>query len=141
MGCNCDKVMFSGSLDTAQTVGSGLQIGFTRNTSVGCEFTDTSVTLSKPGVYLVNVCASAASASASGSDVKVELRRNGNVVNNAQSASTSSDAADVQAVSLTSLVCVNATKCRIDDQSATLTIVNVGEPATYSSITVTIVRV
>lgn len=141
MGCNCDKVLFSGSLDATQTVGQGLPIGFTRNLSSGCSFTDTSITLTKPGVYLVNVCASAASASSSGSDVKIELRRNGEAVHNVQSASTSSDTADIQTVSLTSLVRVDATRCRVNDQSATMTVVNVGEPAIYSSITITIARV
>lgn len=140
MAYSCNKVLFSGSLDAAQTIGQGLPICFTGNIAVRCRFTNTSITLAEPGVYLVNANASAASTSSSGSDVIVELRRNGTQVSNVQSTSTSSGASDIQSVSLTSIVRVDATRCPIDDRSATLTLVNAGEEAVYSNVSITVVR-
>lgn len=138
--CNCDKVVFSGSLAASQTATQGLPVNFTRNLSSGVQYTDSSITLRRPGIYQVIVDASAATTASTATNVVLQLSRNGTQVGKVQSTATSSSATAFVDLSFSAIVKVDQTCCPFDDNAATLTFVNAGAPATYSSLTVTVVR-
>ncbi len=139
--CNCDKVVFSGSLAASQSVTSGAPVGFTRNLSANVTYTDTSITIRRPGVYRVSVDASAATTASTATDVTIQLQRNGTQVGKVQSTATSSSATDFVNLSFDAVIKVEQTCCPLSDNSATLTFVNSGDAATYSAMTVVITRV
>lgn len=138
--CNCDKVVFSGSSVASQTVTAGSPVGFTKNLSAGVQYTDTSVTLRRPGLYHVIVDASAATTEATATNVTLQLMKNGTQVGKVQSTATSASATSVVGLSFSAIVKVDPTCCPLNDNSASLTFVNSGGSAVYSNITVTIVR-
>lgn len=138
--CNCEKVVFSGSLAASQTVTQGLPVSFTKNLSAGVQYTDTSVTLKRPGLYQVVVDASAATSESSATNVTLQLARNGTQVGKVQSTATSASATSVVDLSFSAVVKVDPTCCPYNDNSATLTFVNANGSAIYSNLTVTIVR-
>lgn len=141
MSCNCGKFLFSGSLDATQTVGEGFPISFTKNIALGCTSTDTSVTLSRAGLYQVVVTASGATTGTTAGNLVIELRNNGVQVANVQATATSNGTTDIVNMAFTAIVKVDPTVCPIDDNSATLTVVNTNGEAVYSDVTITIVRV
>lgn len=139
--CYCsDKVLYSGSLDATQTVGVGLPIQLTKNVALNCSTTDTSVTLSRAGVYQVTATASAATTVSAATNITMELESNGSQLADVESTVTSTSSTDVQTMSLTALVRVNQTVCPLNDNSVTLTLVNTAGEATYSAVTMTVVR-
>lgn len=137
---SCDKVVFSGSLAASQSVTEGLPVSFTRNLSAGVTYTDTSVTIRRPGVYRVSVDASAATAASAATDVTLQLQRNGTQVGKVQSTATSSSSTDFVNLSFDAVINVEPTCCPLSDNAATLTFVNSGEAATYAAMTVAITR-
>lgn len=142
MACyGCDKVAFSGSLAASQTVLQGATINFTKNLSIGCTYTDSSITLRKPGLYRVSCNASGATTGTDAANVTIALERNGEEVGKVQSSATSSSSTAYVDVSLEAIVKVDATCCPLNDNSATLTFVNTGAAATFSNMTVTVTRI
>lgn len=141
MSCNCGTVLFSGSLNATQSIGTGLPVGFSKNLAMGCSYTNTSVTIRQAGVYQVVVSASAATTQSSATNLTIELMNNGTQVSNVESTTTSTSTTDVQPMAFSALVKVDPTVCPLNDNSATLTVVNSGGDATYSNITITIIKV
>ncbi len=140
--CGCQKVVFSGSSNATQAMGVNDTLSFTRNLSMGLDFTSDSVVIKRPGLYLVNVSASGAVTGAAAADIILQLQKNGQNLEGAyRSIANSTAATDIRNLSITGIVRVDPTQCCMDDKSATITVVNTGAAATYSSITITVVRI
>lgn len=141
MGCySCDKAVFSGSLAAPQTVQQGAPVGFSKNLAAGVRYTDTSVTLYRPGIYLITVSASAATTSSAATDVVLQMQRNGNQVGKVQARATSGSTTAYVGLVVNAIIKVDKTCCPFDDKSATMTFVNSGAAANYSAVDVTVVQ-
>lgn len=139
-GCCCNKVVFSGSSNASQAVGVNGTLTFVKNVSSGVDIASNSVTIHRPGIYLVNVSASGATTDAAG-DVSIQIQNNGVPINGGYSATANSTAAtDIVNLSTTGIVVVNQTNCSLNDQSATISVANTGVAATFSGMAITIVR-
>lgn len=139
--CNCDKVVFSGSLSATQAVTQGLPVNFSKNLSANVAYTDSSVTIKRPGLYKISVDASASTTASTATNVVMSLDRNGTQVANVQSTATSASATDFVNLSFDAVVKVMPTCCPLSDNSATFTVINSGAAANYSNLTITITRV
>lgn len=137
---SCDKAVFSGSLTAAQAVQQGAPVGFSKNLAAGVRYTDTSVTMYRPGIYLVIASASAATTASAATDVTLQMQRNGTQVGKVQATATSGSTTAYVDLVVNAIVKVDQTCCPFDDKSATITFVNSGAAANYSAVDVTVVR-
>lgn len=142
MMCNCcNTVLYSGSIGSPQTVAAGGSIAFDRNMSIGTQQAGNGIVLKKPGLYQVVVDVSAASTADAAANLEIALRSNGIDVYNASSLATPTSTTDNRTMAITAIVKVNATTCPVNDNSVTLTVVNIGSPGLYNAGTITVVRV
>ena len=144
MSCNkccCSKVVFSGSSNATQALGLNDTLAFNKNISANVDFANNSVTLCKPGIYLVNVSASGSMTGTTADNIIIQLQRNGVNVDGAyRSVANSTATTDIVNLSITGIIRVDETCCPLNDQSATITVANTGAEATYVNVTITVVR-
>lgn len=144
MSCNkccCSKVVYSGSSNATQALGLNDTLSFNKNISANVDFTSKSVTLNRPGIYLINVSASGSITGATAGNIIIQLQRNGvNLDGSYRSVTTSTATTDIENMSITGIVRVDETCCPLNDQSATITVANTGVAATFVNVTITVVR-
>lgn len=140
--CNCEKTVYSGSSNALQAVPVNGLLAFNKNIASDVTYTSNSVTVRRPGIYLVNVSASGALTGATAGNIVLQLQRNGQNLDGAYQATANSTAADdIENISLTALVRVDPTECCLNDKSATISIASTGVGATFTNVMITIVRV
>lgn len=98
----------------------------------------TTISLNKPGLYLVEFNATVANQGTTG-DVVAQLQKNGVNVVGAVAKATSTSTTDLRTVSFTTIIEVSPSCCVVDND-VDLTIVNTGVAANYSNFNVNVVK-
>lgn len=98
----------------------------------------TSIEITKPGLYLVNFNAEGSTAAASG-NMTAQLFRNGVSVPGATASAASSAAADIESISFSKVILVRPSCCAVDNRT-TLTFVNTGVAALYTTVNVNVIK-
>lgn len=96
------------------------------------------ITLAKPGLYLVAFNADGSTSGTAG-NLAVQLYQNGVAVPGAVSTVSSDTAADLETISFTKIILVKPSCCSIDN-TAYLTFVNTGVASLYTNINVDVVK-
>lgn len=141
----------------AQSVATGGYIDFD-NVSVltGCSIKYVAgtpgIVISNPGLYLLTVDGTAAAsesdssasaaptdAAATSTDVSVSIQNNGELIPGAITSATSTGEDDKANLSLTTVIQVKPSCCAIDN-TARISVVNTGIPATYTDASITVVK-
>lgn len=126
--------------NSAQTVAANSSVNL-GNTSVdtGCSIChtsgSTSLSIKNPGLYLIMFDAVGANSTLVSGDVTVQLYKNGIVVPDAFSSSTSASSTDNVSLSFAKLVQISPSCCAVDN-SAQFTFVNTGVSTTFSHVNV-----
>lgn len=128
---------------TSQTLTTNQVIEFTNiNILDGCSIKyspgSSSITLSKPGIYLVTVDAVAAESGTAGI-VTMQLQKDGNNINGALSSSNSAAVTDFNSMTVSTLVKV-LPSCQAIDNTTILTVLNTGVGAIYSNANITVIK-
>ena len=95
-------------------------------------------TIKKPGTYLINVSANVVADTAG--VITLQLSNNGILVPAAIAEITAATTTDVNNINFTYLLTIKKS-CECIDNTAVLTLLNTGVPATYNNIVMTVVRV
>lgn len=110
----------------------------------GCSVTNSgtrTIQFNKAGVYKVDVNASVVSSTTTGT-VSIELMKNGSLVPYAISTETVGDATGIHALAFSTLVTIpNNNSCCCANAPSVITVMNVGNGATFNNINVTITKV
>lgn len=128
--------------NTSVAVASSSAIPFNTNRYItGCGTCHTAgsptITIKKPGYYLVNFNADLASASTG--LLQAQLQVNGNLVSGARSSTTLATAGNTDALSFSTIVRV-LNSCNCIDNTANISVINTGLASTYTNAEITIVR-
>lgn len=146
----CNVCYQKSTLDCSNTVSQTPDVNATINlgtnnilTGASITHTDNSATINlvKSGLYLVSFNADAVQG-ATGGNVQAQLFRNGVAVPGAKSTIVSTSATDIETLSFVKEIAVsNTCPCSASASTAIpLTIVNTGISATYSNVSVTVVK-
>jgi hypothetical protein len=126
----------------SQTVLTNSAIPFTTTNlldGVSIQFTGgTTISLVKPGVYLISVDANVAEAGTAGL-IAMQIQKNGVNINGAKASVDSSATGDAENIHVTTLVKVLPSCCMINN-NASITVLNSGVGAVYSNANITIVK-
>lgn len=99
------------------------------------------IKLSKCGVYMVSVDASAVATTAG--TLSIQLQRDGVLVPQAVASETATDTTDIHSMSFSTLVQVNENdiKCNCCTSPTVLNVVNVGVGATFNQFNITVTKI
>lgn len=143
MSCNnqYQKSVLSAS-SGAQTLLTNANIPFNTTNllnGVSIEFNGgTTISLVKPGVYLISVDANVAEAGTAGL-ISMQVQKNGVNINGAKASVDSSATGDAENIHVTTLVKVLPSCCMVNN-NANITVVNNGVGAVYSNTNITVVK-
>lgn len=143
MSCNnqYQKSVLSAS-SGAQTLLTNANIPFNTTNllnGVSIEFNGgTTISLVKPGVYLISVDANVAEAGTAGL-ISIQVQKNGVNINGAKASVDSSATGDAENIHVTTLVKVLPSCCMVNN-NANITVVNNGVGAVYSNANITVVK-
>ena len=133
--------------NTSQTVAQNSAIAFNTNSiQTGCTAThntnSTSISLNKPGIYMVSFNSDAVAAGTAG-NITVQLFGNGTLIAGAESTAYSGATTDIMNPNFTALVRVTPNCCCASTGNVpyVLTFVNTGVEATFSNVAVTVTKV
>lgn len=98
----------------------------------------TSIQIDTPGLYLINFDAEGSTAGGTG-NLTVQLYENSVAVPGAQSTSGSTSTTDIQTIGFSKVIQVKPSCCAVDN-TATLSFVNTGESAIYTTIQVSVIK-
>lgn len=116
---------------------NAIQTGYTATHAVGT----TSISLNKPGFYMVSFNADAVESGTAG-NVQVQLRGNGVAIPAAEATINSASATDVVNPSFMALVRVTPNCCaNTNNVPYALTVVNTGVGATFTNVALTVTKV
>ena len=133
--------MISSYNTTSQAVATGDSLTFTTDRILtGCTATRNGQTfqLNKPGYYYVTFNAVAAATTTVG-ELTVELQNNGVVVPGAEASYTTTTAGDNSNYAFSTIIRVPPSCCAVDN-TARLTVVNIGVDATYANVNINITK-
>jgi hypothetical protein len=126
----------------SQTLLTNATVPFTTtNLLDGCsiQFTGGStISLVKPGVYLVSVDANVAESGTAGI-ISMQIQKNGVNINGAKASVDSSATGDAENIHVTTLVKVLPSCCMVNN-NANITVLNSGVGAVYSNANITVVK-
>jgi hypothetical protein len=143
MSCNnqYQKSVLSAS-SGAQTLLTNANIPFNTTNllnGVSIEFNGgTTISLVKPGVYLISADANVAEAGTAGL-ISMQVQKNGVNINGAKASVDSSATGDAENIHVTTLVKVLPSCCMVNN-NANITVVNNGVGAVYSNTNITVVK-
>lgn len=98
----------------------------------------TSITLEKPGLYLVNFNGEGSTAGTAG-NFTAQLFKNGVSVPGASANANTTAAADIESLSFSKIISVLPSCCAVDN-TTTLTFVNTGVAAIYTTVNVNVIK-
>ena len=133
--------MISSYNTNSQAVATGDSLTFTTDRILtGCTATRNGQTfqLNKPGYYYVTFNAVAAATTTVG-ELTVELQNNGVVVPGAEASYTTTAAGDNSNYAFSTIIRVPPSCCAVDN-TARLTVVNIGVDATYANVNINITK-
>jgi hypothetical protein len=143
MSCNnqYQKSVLSAS-SGSQTLLTNANIPFNTTNllnGVSIEFNGgTTISLVKPGVYLISVDANVAEAGTAGL-ISMQVQKNGVNINGAKASVDSATTGDAENIHVTTLVKVLPSCCMVNN-NANITVVNNGVGAVYSNTNITVVK-
>lgn len=138
MNCDCKATLLAYN-NANQAVATNGVISTPVVLTSGCGiFSCPATTIKKPGTYLINVSANVV-ADIIGA-ITLQLSNNGILIPAAIAEITAATTTDVNNINFTYLLTVKKS-CECIDNTAVLTLLNTGVPATYNNIVMTVVRV
>lgn len=137
--------MLYGYTNSATAIGTNALLPFNSIAiQTGCTATllpgSTSISLNRPGFYMVNFSAVAANSTTASGDVTVEMNINGTAYGGATSSATSASATDTVNLSFSAIVQVPKECCDCNNAPVSLTFSSSGVAATFSNIQATITK-
>ena len=144
MACNKKYQKSTLSAYTVPSTGSAVDgvLAFANKNLTGCsiDFTAgaTTISLTKPGLYLVEFNATVANQGTTG-DVIAQLQKNGVNIPGAVATATSTSTTDLRTVSFAYIIEVNPSCCVVNND-VDLTVVNTGVAANYSNFNINVIK-
>ncbi len=137
----CNRVVYEGISTATQTVAEEGNISFSKVLGAGDGLTTSEgvIQIAEPGIYLVKVSVTGATESAAG-NMGIQLYNNTSAVTGALGGAYSSAPAANVNIAFSAIIKVPPTYCQLNDNSASLTLVNTGIEAVISNVIVTLVR-
>lgn len=129
-----------GYLPTAQTVATGQAIPFIGTGNCCQQWANGSITITKPGKYLVQVSVSGAATATTSTAQVLQLAINGVAVPGVLSTATSTGADDIVSFSLSTVVEIRSS-CACINNKKTLQVLSTGNAFLYSAAQVVITKV
>lgn len=129
-----------GYLPTAQTVATGQAIPFIGTGNCCQQWANGSITITKPGRYLVQVSASGAATATTSTAQQIQLYVNGAATPGVLSSATSTGADDSVQLSFSAIVEVGRS-CACVNNKKTLQVISTGNAFLYSAAQVVITKV
>lgn len=129
-----------GYLPTAQTVATGQAIPFIGTGNCCQQWANGSITIAKPGRYLVQVNASGAATATTSTAQQIQLYVNGTAAPGVLSSATSTGSDDSVQLSFSAIVEVGRS-CACVNNKKTLQVISTGNAFLYSSAQVVITKV
>lgn len=128
-----------------QTVADDIDLQFiTTGVQTGCTAVrnaNNSVTINRPGYYMVHFTANAVAVSVSG-NITAQIAVNGIDVAGAVATETSDSATDIANIGFTAIIAVPPNQCcNTGNVPATVTVRNTGIEATYSDAALTVTKI
>lgn len=138
----CNHVVYEGVSVTPQDVAVGENVSFTKvlGAGLGLCASEGAIQIAEAGVYLINVSVTESVDDACEcSNIGVQLYNNAEPVLGAMGEEYSCKDQSVN-VAFSAIIKVAPTCCPLDDNSANLTLVGIGEDAIVSNVIVTVTR-
>lgn len=138
---NYQKSSLSVYNTSTQTLATNTPVAFINAQKTGCSIQfngTTSITLSRPGLYYVNLSATGVESGTAG-NITIQMYNNGVVVPGATATEYSGDTSSIENLSFGAIIEVKPS-CPSTNNTAVLTFINTGTGTTYSNVIVNVFK-